>query len=208
VDRPEVLVSAREPARADELARELAARELTVEITKTPQDRLLERRADDRLAAAVIDNVTDAPLLGVIADATAARPRLAVVVLGPTVPNVDALIALASGASAYLSPDTSAAAVADATAAVLAGQVVLPPAISAALVRGLQCQGRGVVVDAVDGSSIVLTHREWDVLVQLRQGRTTAEIAQRFVVSAGTVRTHVGSIVRKLGVDGRAAISG
>jgi DNA-binding NarL/FixJ family response regulator len=203
-----VLVSAREPARADELARELAARDLTVEITKTPRDRLLERGADVRLAAAVIDDVIDAPLLGAIADATAVRPGLAIVVLGPTAPNVDALIALASGAAAYLPSGTPATAVAKAAGDVLAGAVVLPPSISTALVLGLRCQGRGVVVDGADGRSVVLTHREWEVLVLLRQARTTAEIAQRFVVSAGTVRTHVGSIVRKLGVEGRAALSG
>ena len=57
------------------------------------------------------------------------------------------------------------------------------------------------------GGSTVLTHREWEVLVLLRQARTTAEIAERFVVSHGTVRTHVATIVRKLGADGRASIA-
>ena len=169
---------------------------------------MLERGADDSLAAAVIDDVTDAPLLGAIADATAVRPGLAIVVLGPTAPNVDTLIALASGASAYLPSGTPAA-----------RWPMRPGTCSPARScfrrrsRPRSCwdcaaRGRGVVVDGADGRSVVLTHREWEVLVLLRQARTTAEIARRFVVSAGTVRTHVGSIVRKLGVEGRAALSG
>ncbi len=203
-----MLVAARETARADELARAIAVGGRTVEITKTPRDRLLERAADDGLAAVVLDHVIDPPLLRVIADVTTCRSQLAVVVVGPTEPNVDALIALASGACAYLAPGTAADQVADAVAATVAGEVVLPPTIATALVHGLRGQDRGIAIDGVDGTSIVLTHREWEVLVQLRQARTTAEIARRFVVSAGTVRTHVGALVRKLGVADRVGLHG
>jgi DNA-binding CsgD family transcriptional regulator len=42
--------------------------------------------------------------------------------------------------------------------------------------------------------------------VLLRQARTTAEIAKRFIVSQGTIRTHIAAVLHKLGVDGRAAL--
>jgi DNA-binding NarL/FixJ family response regulator len=50
-----------------------------------------------------------------------------------------------------------------------------------------------------------LTSREWEVLDLLAQGLSTAEIAERLVLSSSAVRVHVASIVRKLGVPDRAA---
>ena len=50
-----------------------------------------------------------------------------------------------------------------------------------------------------------LTSREWEVLELLAEGRSTADIAERLVLSASAVRAHIASIVRKLGVTDRAA---
>lgn len=50
-----------------------------------------------------------------------------------------------------------------------------------------------------------LTSREWEVLDLLAQGLSTAEIAERLVLSSSAVRVHIASIVRKLGVPSRAA---
>jgi DNA-binding NarL/FixJ family response regulator len=202
-----MLFGARDPVRAEGLAAALRRLDLPLEITASPRDHLLQRPPAACLSAVVLDGVPDGALLRAMAEATAARPHLAVLVLGPIDSDLDALVALASGASGYLSSDAPPAAVADAVASMLAGEVVLSPPIAAALVRGLRAQGRGIVVHGPDGRTTLLTHREWEVLVLLRQGRTTAEIAGRFVVSAGTVRTHVGAIVRKLGVDNRAGLA-
>jgi DNA-binding NarL/FixJ family response regulator len=50
-----------------------------------------------------------------------------------------------------------------------------------------------------------LTGREWEVLELLREGLSTAQIAERLFVSRVTVRTHVAAIVRKLRVPDRIA---
>jgi DNA-binding NarL/FixJ family response regulator len=50
-----------------------------------------------------------------------------------------------------------------------------------------------------------LTSREWEVLDLLAQGLSTAQIAERLMLSPSAVRVHVASIVRKLGVPDRAA---
>lgn len=50
-----------------------------------------------------------------------------------------------------------------------------------------------------------LTSRELEVLEALAAGRTAAEIAAGFVVSLGTVRTHIRSILLKLGVSSQLA---
>jgi DNA-binding NarL/FixJ family response regulator len=48
-----------------------------------------------------------------------------------------------------------------------------------------------------------LTSREWETLELMRQGLSTAEIAERLFVSPVTVRTHVSAILRKLQVRDR-----
>ncbi|GAB3354315.1 response regulator [Amycolatopsis echigonensis] len=49
-----------------------------------------------------------------------------------------------------------------------------------------------------------LTDRERDILEQLAQGLGNREIARRLFISEATVKTHLGRIYEKLGVDTRA----
>jgi LuxR family maltose regulon positive regulatory protein len=49
-----------------------------------------------------------------------------------------------------------------------------------------------------------LSERELDVLWLLGQGLSNGEIAQRLIISVGTVKTHVHNIIDKLGVSSRA----
>lgn len=48
-----------------------------------------------------------------------------------------------------------------------------------------------------------LTSREWEVLDLMCEGRSTEAIADDLVLSSETVRSHVKSILRKLGVNSR-----
>ena len=66
--------------------------------------------------------------------------------------------------------------------------------------RGLQLRPR----EGQDSSaSALLTLRELDVLAQLQQRRSNAEIAADLHISLETVRTHARHIYRKLGVSSR-----
>jgi DNA-binding NarL/FixJ family response regulator len=162
--------------------------------------------AEPDTAAVVLDGYPSGPELRAMADVTTARTELGVLVLGPLEPTLDVLIALASGAFGYLGSGSTAAAIAAAVDRLLAGDAVLPAAVSSALLELLRRGGRGIVVDGLDGQPVELTNREWEALVLLRQGHSTAEIASRFVVSNGTVRTHVAALIHKLGAHDRRSL--
>ena len=141
-----------------------------------------------------------------VSEAVECRPEFGAIVVGPLDPNVEVLVALASGFSGYLPAGSAPVAVADAVDVVLAGGMVLPRASAMPLVEHLRAGGRGVSVSRFDGSAVELTGREWEVLLLLRQARSTAEIAARLCVSRVTVRTHVAVLVQKLVVADRAAL--
>ncbi len=82
-----------------------------------------------------------------------------------------------------------------------AGEIVLPEAEVAAVVRRLD-EGRSERRTSVHMLSR-LTARETDVLEKLTAGCGTAEVARDLHVSPLTVRSHVKSILAKLGVHSK-----
>jgi DNA-binding NarL/FixJ family response regulator len=108
--------------------------------------------------------------------------------------------ALRSGASGFLLKDSRPEALIAAVHAVGAGEARLDPAVTGTVVAHFRTHaaprpsGR-----SLDG----LTPREREVLVLIARGRSNAEIASELVVSAGTVKTHVASLLAKLGVRDR-----
>ncbi|WP_020573250.1 response regulator [Actinopolymorpha alba] len=101
--------------------------------------------------------------------------------------------ALRAGASGYLFKDVDPDALAQSIRAVHAGQVLLEPEVAAALLKG---EATGDRVDA-------LTEREREVLAEIARGRSNREIARALVLSEKTVKTHVSSILAKLGLADR-----
>lgn len=101
--------------------------------------------------------------------------------------------ALRAGAAGYLFKDVDPAALAQAIRAVHAGQILLEPDIADALLAG----------GAPDPRSASLTEREREVLAEIAQGRSNREIARSLVLSEKTVKTHVSSVLAKLGMSDR-----
>ena len=73
--------------------------------------------------------------------------------------------------------------------------------------RGLQVMPRGArAAGPVRAAGGVLTQREGDVLLLLREDRSNAQIALALQIGVETVRTHARSVYRKLGVPSRRAL--
>ena len=80
----------------------------------------------------------------------------------------------------------------------------LVAAIKHSLISPLSFGAQGLA-KVLSHSHNTLTAREFDLLVQLEQGQTTAQISKTLFISPATVKTHLASIYRKLEVTNRTA---
>jgi DNA-binding NarL/FixJ family response regulator len=101
--------------------------------------------------------------------------------------------AVRAGAIGYLLKDTQADELCRSIKAAAAGQVQLSPQAALRLMREVQ----------VPQSPEKLTARETEVLRLLAQGMSNREIGTTLVIGEKTVKTHVSSILSKLGVPSR-----
>ncbi|QYC43774.1 Transcriptional regulatory protein LiaR [Nonomuraea coxensis DSM 45129] len=124
------------------------------------------------------------------------RPAPAVIVLTSFQEEDQVVEAVRLGALSYLSKTSAVDRVVEAVRAAAGGGSVLEPGIAALLVRQVGRAGRPRPLDT-------LTPRERDVLGALARGRSNAEIARDLRMGRETVKSHVSSILAKLGVSDR-----
>ncbi len=144
---------------------------------------------------------------GISAAAEIARalPDTAIVMLTVSRDDADLFDALRAGACGYLLKDVDRAELPAALRGALAGEAPLPANLVARLIEEFRERGRRKRLLLKENPGVQLRNREWEVLELLREGLTTAEIAQRLFIADVTVRTHVSSILRKLRVPDREA---
>jgi len=102
--------------------------------------------------------------------------------------------ALQAGAISYLLKGVSASELAQAIRAAHAGRPTISPEVTQALIQAAS-------QDAVPGHD--LTGREREVLILMVEGLNNTQIAGRLTVSPSTIKSHVSSILAKLGVTSR-----
>ena len=116
-----------------------------------------------------------------------------------------AFAGLRAGASGFLLKDTRPAELAEAVRTVAGGEAVVSPRITRRMLEMFagQLPSDGGAQSAPDPRIASLTPREGEILVLMAQGLSNAEIAAHLVVSATTVKTHVGNVLAKLEVRDR-----
>jgi DNA-binding NarL/FixJ family response regulator len=107
--------------------------------------------------------------------------------------------AIRAGASGFLLKDVQPVELVDAIRVVAAGNALLGTTVTKRLLERFTDGAPKTSVPTLDG----LTGREREILALMASGLSNIEIADRLVVGETTVKTHVSSILRKLGVRDR-----
>jgi DNA-binding NarL/FixJ family response regulator len=173
--------------------------------------------ADGLTAGAVIDGTRPDLVLmdirmpvcdGVTATAreVARRPDLAVIVLTTFDADDMVLGALRAGARGFLLKDTPPAELVEAVRTAAAGRSILSPSVLDTVI-GVAAQRDRVDRLAERERFGTLTDREQEVALAIARGWSNARIAEDMYVSVATVKTHVGHVLEKLGVEGRVQVA-
>jgi DNA-binding NarL/FixJ family response regulator len=130
-------------------------------------------------------------------------PATKVIVLSPVHDGDELLASVLVGAVGYLSKAISGERLPEVLKGVFRGEVALPRRHTQRLLDELR--GRENARTRLTAhASAALTDREWQILRLLGDQATTAQIAQQLRISEVTVRRHISSVLRKLGVVDRA----
>ena len=161
--------------------------------------------AADRLRPDIVLIEIELPGEGLNAIGRIARasPRTLIVVLSESERSEDVVGAFTRGASGYLLKGITG----EPLASTLRGAYHGEPPLSRSLVPYLLDEVRRGSARrlTLPAGSVTLTPREWEVGELLREGQSTAEIAETLGISPVTVRRHVGLLLNKLGAENREA---
>jgi len=112
--------------------------------------------------------------------------------------------ALQAGATGFLLKDAGPEMLGEAIRAATRGDSLISPSITRRLLSSFARTGRmEPPMQPIDS----LTEREEQVLLTIARGRTNAEIAGELHISLSTVKTHVASLMAKLGARNRVEVA-
>jgi DNA-binding NarL/FixJ family response regulator len=110
------------------------------------------------------------------------------------------------GAAGFLPKSAPASVMLNALRLILAGETYFPaglqkgaPPVSLAAARAMSNAQSETLRARID----MLTHRQRDVLALVGEGRSNKDIADALGISEGTVKVHVGAILKALGTTNR-----
>ncbi len=112
--------------------------------------------------------------------------------------------ALKAGARGFLLKDAGPVLLVQAIHAAAEGDALIAPSVTGRLLSTLaNATNRHTVVQPIEP----LTEREEEVLLTVARGRTNAEIASELHISLSTAKTHLASLMSKLGARNRVEIA-
>jgi DNA-binding NarL/FixJ family response regulator len=116
------------------------------------------------------------------------------------------MAAVRAGASGYLTNSLDPARLPHVVQGAMRGEPAVPRKFVSRLLDELRTRERRRSVVLEGKGRIALTAREWEVVELLLRSASTSDIAAELGVAPVTVRRHVGSVERKLGVTTRAQV--
>ncbi|MGW7423730.1 LuxR C-terminal-related transcriptional regulator [Streptomyces sp. NPDC054813] len=125
-----------------------------------------------------------------------------VLVLTAAEQEAEAWAALRAGAGGFLLDDADPVELTAAIRVVAAGDAVITPGLTRALIDAVRQQHTVRLLPRTAGLG-ALTERERDVLVAVASGWSNAEIAQWLSIAPTTVKTHVSNVLAKIGARAR-----
>lgn len=112
--------------------------------------------------------------------------------------------ALRAGASGFVLKDIPPEELVTAVRTVAQGGALLAPSVTRRLIGRFAAQR---TVEAATAAQLQqLTDRERDIVVAVARGLTNAEVAQQLFIGPATVKSHVSSVLTKLGLRDRAQV--
>lgn len=111
--------------------------------------------------------------------------------------------ALHNGACGFLLKRSGPTLLVEAVRAAMAGDTLISPSLTVSLLQHLREADRPKAAQPVEA----LTERETEIAQLVARGLTNAEIGAELFISAGTAKTHVANVQRKLDVRNRVGIA-
>jgi NarL family two-component system response regulator LiaR len=130
-----------------------------------------------------------------------AVPHQVIVILTSTGEDEMGVLGLRAGASGFLTKDVDIDKLPQALRGALEGEAAISRRLTLRLVEHLR--RAPVASTGLRPVKSTLTAREWEVIDQLYENKTTEQIAEALVLSRETVRSHIKNILRKLDARSR-----
>jgi DNA-binding NarL/FixJ family response regulator len=180
-----------------------------------PEARCTEAADAESAVLAAVRHRPDVCLLGLdrsghglraVTEIVARVPSAQVILLTGRLDEEEFMAAVRAGASGYLTQSLDPKRLPHVVRGALRGEPAVPRRFVSRLLDELRTRERRRSVVVADKGRVALTAREWEVADLLVRAASTSEIAAELGVAPVTVRRHVGSVERKLGVSTRAEV--
>jgi DNA-binding NarL/FixJ family response regulator len=132
------------------------------------------------------------------------QPRTKVIVLTTYADDRSVIDALRAGARGFLTKDAGGEEIREALERVVSDDAVIDPAVQRHLVDAIAFVPSGEPRPAAPRLPHGITPREAEVLALIAAGLSNAEIAERLVVTEGTVKSHINHLFAKIDARDRA----
>jgi DNA-binding NarL/FixJ family response regulator len=180
-----------------------------------PEARCTEAADAESAVDAAVRDRPDVCLLGldrsgqglrVVNEIATRVPSACVILLTNKLDEEEFMAAVRAGASGYLTQSLDPKRLPYVVQGALRGEPAVPRRFVSRLLDELRTRERRRSVVLAGKGRVALTAREWEVAELLLRSASTSDIATQLGVAPVTVRRHVGSVERKLGVTTRAEV--